>query len=397
MAEHAIQQSLATSNEDFLPLSRPSITEQDIENVAAVLRSGWITTGPRAAELEQRFCDLTGCGNAVALSSATAGMHLLLHAHGIGPGDEVITPSLTWVSIINLVAACGAKPVFADVDRDTLMTTAPMIEPLVTERTRLVMPVHFAGAPLDLVPLRALSTRHGIPLVEDAAHAVGTAYHGQPIGHGGTAIFSLHAIKNITTAEGGMFCSNDAALAEKIRRLKFHGLGVDAYDRQTLGRTPQAEVVEPGFKYNLPDMNAVLALGQLDRLEAINARRAELAALYHDQLAIIDEIIPLGLPDYSMKHAWHLFVVRLDINRAGISRDEFMAALKDRGIGTGLHFRPVHTHKYYRERMPVPDGQLPNTDWNSDRIMSLPLFPDMRDTDVSRVVTAIKSVLMEGS
>ncbi len=385
-----------TEQNAFLPLSRPSITEQDIDNVVAVLRSGWITTGPKAAEFEQRFCELTGAAHAIALSSATAGMHLLLHAYGIGPGDEVITPSLTWVSMVNLVTACGATPVFVDIDRNHLMTTAAMIEPLITERTRLIVPVHFAGAPLDMSPLRALSKKYGIAVVEDAAHAVGTTYRGEPVGRHGTAIFSFHAIKNITTAEGGMFCTDDAALAARIRSLKFHGLGVDAYDRETHGRAPQAEVLEPGYKYNLADLNAVLGLGQLSRLGAINQRRTELAAQYLDELKPIDEVMPLAAPDYPHTHAWHLFVIRLDIDRAGTSRDDFMAALKIMGIGTGLHFRAVHTHKFYRERMPVPKGGLPNTEWNSDRIVSLPLFPDMGPADIRRVVTAIKSVLAGG-
>jgi len=300
---------------------------------------------------------------------------------------------LTWVSTVNLIVLSGATPVFVDVERDTLMTSAELIEPLLTERTRLIVPVHFAGAALDLEPLRALARGRGIALVEDAAHALGTRYRGEAVGGRGTAIFSFHPIKNITTGEGGMLCTDDQALAARIRSLKFHGLGVDAFDRETQGRAPQAEVLEPGYKYNLPDMNAALGIAQLARLEVMNRRRAELAAQYQEQLASLEEILPLGLPDYPMEHAWHLFVVRLDVERAGVSRDDFMAALKDRGIGSGLHFRAVHTQKYYREQMPVPPGRLPNTEWNSERICSLPLFPDMRDEDVTRVVAAIKRML----
>lgn len=384
----------ATVNQQpFLPLSRPSISEREIEAVTDVLRSGWITTGPKAAELEQRICEYTGAAHAVALTSATAGMHLLLHALGIGPGDEVITPSMTWVSTVNLITLSGAKPVFVDVDRDTLMTRADLVEPLITSRTRLIVPVHFAGAALELDALRSLAAEHGIPMVEDAAHALGTRYRDETIGERGTSIFSFHPIKNITTGEGGMFCTDDDALAESVRRLKFHGLGVDAFDRETHGRAPQAEVLEPGFKYNMPDMNAVLGIGQLARLDQLNRRRAELAALYNDRLADVDEITPLGLPPYQMQHAWHLYVVRLDIERTGLSRDDFMESLKSRGIGTGLHFRAAHEQKYYREQMAVEAGRLENTVWNSARICSLPLFPDMQDTDVERVVDAVKSVL----
>jgi UDP-4-amino-4-deoxy-L-arabinose-oxoglutarate aminotransferase len=378
---------------EFLPLSRPSISAEEIAAVVEVLQSGWITTGPKAAALEQAFCAFTGCQHAIALSSATAGMHLLLHAMDIGPGDEVITPSMTWVSTVNMIVARGATPVFVDIERDTLMTSAALIEPLITERTRLMVPVHFAGAALDLEPLRALASKHQVPMVEDAAHATGTYYRQQPVGQQGSSIFSFHPIKNITTGEGGMFCSDDAALAERIRRLKFHGLGVDAFDRETLGRSPQAEVLEPGFKYNLPDMNAVLGLGQLARLQEMNQRRAELSAQYLEQLASVTELAPLSMPEYPMQHAWHLFVVRLDVEAAGISRDDFIARLKTLGIGAGLHFRAVHGQKYYREQLPTAPGLLPNTEWNSERIFSLPLFPDMHDSDVTRVVDAIKTVL----
>ncbi len=380
---------------DFLPFSRPSITEQDIAAVAEVLRSGWITTGPKTTDFEQRFCEYVGCRDAVALSSATAGMHLALKALNIGPGDEVITPSITWVSTVNLIVLAGAKPVFTDVERDTLMVSRESVESCLTARTRAILPVHFAGAPADIEPLRPLATAGGIPLIEDAAHALGTHYHGRHVGSSGMAIFSFHPIKNITTGEGGMFCSDDEDLLERIKRLKFHGLGVDAYDRQTQGRSPQAEVLEPGYKYNLTDIAAVLGSGQLARVDAFNARRTDLAMRYRERLAEIEEILPLADPAYPMKHAWHLFIVRLDIGKVGVTRDEFMLRLKRRNIGTGLHFRAVHLQKYYREIMGMRRGTLPNTEWNSDRICSLPLFPDMTERDVDDVVEAIKTVLHE--
>jgi UDP-4-amino-4-deoxy-L-arabinose-oxoglutarate aminotransferase len=381
-------------NKPFIPLSKPSISEDEITAVADVLRSGWITTGAKNAELEQLVCDITGARYAVALSSATAGMHLLLKALDIGPGDEVITPSMTWVSTANQIELCGATPVFVDVNRDTLMVEADMIEPLITERTRLIVPVHYAGAALDLAPLRQLAEKHGIPLVEDAAHAIGTRYDGQPVGQSGTAIFSFHPIKNITTGEGGMFCTDDGKLAEKIRQLRFHGLGVDAFDRETQGRSPQAEVLTPGYKYNLPDMNAVLGIGQLKRLDDLNNRRTEIARLYTDLLSEIDEIQPLQVPDYTMTHCWHLYIIRLDIESMAIGRDGFMQALKEKQVGSGLHFRATHTQKYYREKY-TDTVVLPDTEWNSERICSLPLYPDMTDDDVYRVVDTIKQVIAE--
>jgi UDP-4-amino-4-deoxy-L-arabinose-oxoglutarate aminotransferase len=381
---------------EFLPFSRPSITEQDIAAVGEVLRSGWITTGPKTTEFEQKFREYVGCPAAVALCSATAGMHVALKALNLGSGDEVVTPSMTWVSTVNLIVLAGAKPVFADVDRDTLMVTPESVESCLTERTRAVIPVHFAGAPADIEPIRQLTEARGIALIEDAAHAVGTRYRGRHVGSQGTSIFSFHPIKNITTGEGGMLCSDDESLLERVRRLKFHGLGVDAYDRQTQGRSPQAEVIEPGYKYNMTDIAAVLGLRQLARVDALNAKRAELAGLYRRRLAGIEEIIPLHDPPYPMQHAWHLFIVRLDVEKAGLTRDEFMKELKQRNIGTGLHFRAVHLQKYYRECMGMRRGMLPNTEWNSDRICSLPLFPDMTSQDVDDVVTAIRGVLYHG-
>jgi UDP-4-amino-4-deoxy-L-arabinose-oxoglutarate aminotransferase len=383
----------SSGSADFLPFSRPSITAADIAAVNAVLKSGWITTGSACAELERRFASFTGCKHAVALTSATAGMHLLLHALGVGPGDEVITPSMTWVSTVNLITLVGANPVFVDIDRDTLMTTPDRVDAAVTDRTKLIIPVHFAGATLDLEPLRKVADRSGIPLIEDAAHAAGSAYQGQPIGRRGTAVFSLHPIKNFTTGEGGIVCTDSEALASRVRALRFHGLRSDTFQRETQGRAPQAEVVEPGFKYNLPDMNAALGASQLTRLAAMNRKRQLLAERYHELLAEVEGIASLGLPAHEQTHAWHLFIVRVDPEKAGLSRDAFMQQLKGRGIGTGLHFRAAHTHQFYRATK--PRHSLANTEWNSERVCSLPLFPDMQLSDVDRVVAVIRSVLQE--
>jgi UDP-4-amino-4-deoxy-L-arabinose-oxoglutarate aminotransferase len=379
--------------ENFLPFCVPSITERDVKAVTDVLTSGWITTGKKNARFEEDFCAYTGSEHSVALASATAGMHLLLKALNIGPGDEVITASMTWVSTVNLIALSGATPVFADVDRDTLMVTPESVKARLSDKTRLIIPVHYAGAPADLDGLREVATAAGVPLVEDAAHAIGTRYRDQHIAAQGTAIFSFHPIKNITTGEGGMFCTDDPNLAERIRRLKFHGLGVDAFDRQTQGRAPQAEVLEPGFKYNMTDISAALGIEQLARVDEFNRLRREHVQAYREKLAGIDELMPLAEPLYPGTHAWHLFIVRLDIDKVGMSRREFMEALKQRNIGTGLHFLAAHTQKYYRENMPQPEGLLANTEWNSDRILSLPLFPDLTSEDINDVVDAIKDVL----
>lgn len=371
---------------DFLPFSRPSMGDAELAALREVLQSGWITTGPKNQALEEAFCALTGNRHAIAVSSATGGMHVTLMALGISAGDEVITPSQTWVSTLNMICLIGATPVMIDVDPENLMITPEAVEAVITPRTKAIVPVHYAGAPVDIDAIRAIAERHGIPVIEDAAHAAGTYYKGRHVGWRGTAIFSFHAIKNMTCAEGGLVVTDDDELAARIRSLKFHGLGVDAYDRQTLGRAPQAEVISPGFKYNLADINAALALVQLDKLAAANQRRAAIAQRYLRELAYTP-FRPLAVPSWEHQHAWHLFIIRVDEAACGISRDALMEKLKAMGIGTGLHFRAAHTQKYYRERF--PDVSLPHTEWNSARICSIPLFPDMTDDDVTRVISAL--------
>ncbi|HEK0788933.1 TPA: UDP-4-amino-4-deoxy-L-arabinose aminotransferase [Proteus mirabilis] len=376
----------------FLPFSRPAIGDEEIKAVEDVLRSGWITTGPQNHQLEQDFCEKFGSKHAIAICSATAGMHVVLMAMGIGAGDEVITPSQTWVSTMNIITLLGAEPVMIDVDRDTLMVSAEDVKKAITPRTKAIIPVHYAGAPCDLDALRKVAEEAGIPLIEDAAHAIGTRYKNEWIGEKGTSIFSFHAIKNVTCAEGGLVVTDNDELANRVRCLKFHGLGVDAFDRQIQGRKPQAEVVEPGYKYNLSDIHAVIAVVQLGRLDEMNAKRAELVALYREKLKD-SPLEMLSVPEYSHLHANHLFMVRVDKNACGIDRDAFMEKLKQKDIGTGLHFRAAHTQKYYRERYPALS--LPQSEWNSATLCSLPLFPDMSNEDVIRVVDAINEILSE--
>lgn len=376
----------------FLPFSRPAIGDEEIKAVEDVLRSGWITTGPQNHQLEQDFCEKFGSKHAIAICSATAGMHVVLMAMGIGAGDEVITPSQTWVSTMNIITLLGAKPVMIDVDRDTLMVSAEDVKKAITPRTKAIIPVHYAGAPCDLDALRKVAEEAGIPLIEDAAHAIGTRYKNEWIGEKGTSIFSFHAIKNVTCAEGGLVVTDNDELANRVRCLKFHGLGVDAFDRQIQGRKPQAEVVEPGYKYNLSDIHAAIAVVQLRRLDEMNAKRAELVALYREKLKD-SPLEMLSVPEYSHLHANHLFMVRVDKNACGIDRDAFMEKLKQKDIGTGLHFRAAHTQKYYRERYPALS--LPQSEWNSATLCSLPLFPDMSNEDVIRVVDAINEILSE--
>lgn len=374
---------------EFLPFSRPSMGDEEFAALKEVLQSGWITTGPKNQQLEEAFCTLTGNRHAIAVSSATGGMHVTLMALDIGPGDEVITPSQTWVSTLNMIELLGATPVMIDVEHDTLMVTPEAVAAAITPKTKAIIPVHYAGAPCDIDGIRAVAEQHGIPVIEDAAHAAGTYYKGHHVGGKGTAIFSFHAIKNMTCAEGGLVVTDNDQLANRIRSLKFHGLGVDAYDRQTHGRAPQAEVISPGFKYNLADINAAIALVQLNKLPEANRKREAIAQRYLKELADTP-FQPLTIPAWPHQHAWHLFIIRVDEARCGISRDGLMEQLKAQGIGTGLHFRAAHTQKYYRER--YPNLSLPNTEWNSARICSLPLFPDMTHDDTTRVISALRKL-----
>ena len=377
--------------DDFLPFARPSISDADIQAVTDVLRSGWITTGKCCGELEQAMSRRLGGAHVVAATSGTAVMDLVLRALDIGPGDEVITPSMTWVSTVNLIVQRGATPVFVDIDRDTLLMGPEHLEPALTNCTRAVIPVHYCGAPCDMDSIRSMCLSRGVHCIEDAAHAIGTQYKGTEVGTTGTAIFSLHPIKTITTGEGGLLATDDAQLAQRVRRLRFHGLEADAHDREGSGRSPQAQVVEPGMKSNLPDMNAALGVSQLKRLDAFIDRRNELVQQYHAGLSAIAGVTPIADPPWPHRHGRHLMVVRIDSDR-----DAFMAALKQFNIGSGLHFLAAHTHTWYREHFSSVLGTLDNTEYNSSCICSLPLFPDMSNADVDDVLDAIRASLACG-
>ena len=377
--------------ESLLPFTRPSIGDAEVAAVRETLLSGWITGGPRTAEFEEKFSASVGATHGVAVSSATAGFHLLFRALGIGPGDEVVTPSLTWPSAVNAMEHVGARVVFADIDSATLQLDVASVRACVTERTRAIVPVHFAGQPVDLDGFRALAAETGAVLIEDAAHAVGTEFRGSPVGGGASlAVFSFHAIKNLTTGEGGMITTNDEALAAKLRRLRFHGLDQDAWSRHG-GEPGTYDLVEPSGKFVLTDLQASLGLAQLERLPGFLAARAAFAERYDDGLA---ELTGLRLPQrvpYDAKHAWHLYTVL--VTRGG--RAAFRKELRNRNICTGLHFLPVHGLSYYRERYPDAASRLQQTDRVGEQIVSLPLFPDMTERDVDDVIDVVCSVLAE--
>jgi UDP-4-amino-4-deoxy-L-arabinose-oxoglutarate aminotransferase len=298
--------------EDFLPLNKPSIGEGEIAAVTECLKSRWITTGSFCAAFEKQFQTLTGADHAVSVASATAGMHLVLLALGIGPGDEVITPSMTFASTVNMIALLGARPVFCDIHYDTVNIDETAIEPCITSRTRAIIPVHFAGAPVDMDKIMGVADRHGLEVIEDAAHAVGTRYRGTHAGgFGGIAIFSFHPLKNITTGEGGMITHGDDLLDKRLRTLRFHGIERDAWKRYGKGGNPEYDIEEPGYKYNLTDIQAALGVAQLRRLDEFNGRRSALVRLYRDNLKELDGLDLPVEPLYPHTHSHHLFVVKI--------------------------------------------------------------------------------------
>ncbi|MFB3924692.1 MAG: DegT/DnrJ/EryC1/StrS family aminotransferase [Syntrophales bacterium] len=378
---------------DFLALSRPSIDGEEIESVTRCMKSGWITTGPVCRSFEEKFMELTGAAGAVSLSSATAGMHLVLSALGLGRTEEIITPSMTFASTINMITLTGAKPVFVDVDYGTLNIDCDLIEEKITDRTKAIIPVHFAGAPVDMDKILAIAGKYNLKVIEDAAHAAGTYYKGVHAGgFGGIAIFSFHPLKNITTGEGGMITLNDGELERKLRLFRFHGIERDAWKRYGKGGNPQYDITVPGFKYNLTDMQAALGMAQLSRLDEFNSRRRRLAELYLNGLAGARGIDLPAVPDYPHTHAWHLFVIKV----LSMDRERFMQRLSEYNIGYGVHYPACHLLDYVRDRFGTGKGMLRNTENAAGRVVSLPLYPAMKDEDVFYVCDAIKEILRYG-
>ena len=379
-----------------LPFSRPHISEAAIQEVGEVLRSGWITSGPKVLQFEQDFATYTGAAHALAVSSATAGLDLVFQALELKSGDEVITPSINWVSGPNTIELNGGRTVFCEIDPTTLNLDLSSVERLLTPRTRAVMPVHFAGAPCNLDGLRRLLHGRGVMLIEDAAHAAGARYRGVPIGGDSeVAVFSFHPTKNLTTAEGGMVTCASSDFAAKLRVLRFHGIRKDAWKNHGRSGKDLYQVLTPGRKYNLTDIQAVLGIHQLRELDQHNAARARLAALYGRLLAGSRILTPLALPDPGQcTHAWHIYIVLLDLARLGLARAEVVERLELAGIGTALHFPAVHSQSYYAAR--YPDTRLPVSDDIGARLLTIPLFPGMTERDAERVAGALRALEQAG-
>ena len=379
----------------FLPFARPDIGDAEIAAVTEAMRSGWVTTGPVTRQFEQNLVDYLGGGlQGVAVNSATAGLHLALEALGIGPGDEVIAPTLTFTATVEVVRYLEADAVLVDVDPVTLNIDPEKIRAAITPRTKAIMPVHYGGLACDMDAILAIAQEHGLKVVEDAAHALPTTWRGALVGQlqSDVTVFSFYANKTITTGEGGMAVTRDAALAQRMRVMRLHGMNRDAFDRFT-SKTPAwyYEVVAPGFKYNLTDTAAALGLVQLQRLPQFVQRREALAQRYHAQLAGLPLVLPATALAGDM-HAWHLYVVRLAPG-ARLGRDALIQALSDRGIGTSVHYVPLHRHPYWRDRYGLTPEQFPQADAAYHAMLSLPLFTSMSDADQARVIAALHELL----
>jgi dTDP-4-amino-4,6-dideoxygalactose transaminase len=368
---------MRTRRDTPLGFQPPAIGDEEVAAVAETLRSGWLTTGPRAALLEERLAEYLAVPHVLAVSSGTAAMHLALLAVGVGPGDEVITSPITWPATANVIEHTGATPVFCDVREDDLNLDATILPSLVTERTKVILPVHLAGQPCDLDPIHAL----GLPVVEDAAHALESRYRGRKLGGLSDATcFSLYATKNLAAGEGGLVATPRDDVADAVREMRLTRRGDGArYDQRT-----------PGFKANLPDVLAAIALVQLDKLELHGAIRARQVGLYDEGLADLDGIEPLAR-DRRDTHALHLYVVRIDAGRAGATRDEYQRALKKEGVATSIHFLPVHRLTWYRERYPE-QPRLPVAEQAGEEVLSLPLSPAHSDEYIIDAIDALRRV-----
>ena len=376
---------------DQIPFYSPPITQAEIAAVTEALASGWLTMGHKVLEFEQAFARYTGSEHAVAVSSCTAALHLALLVAGIGPQDEVITTPLTFCATAEAIEYCGATPVLADIQPDTLNIAPEAIAARVTARTKAILPVHYAGQACDMDEIRALAAEHGLAVIEDAAHAAGSSYKGVRVGNLGEATaFSFYATKNLTTGEGGMVTTNNAAWADKMRLLRLHGMNRDAWQRYSAAGSWYYEVTDLGFKYNTTSFQAAMGCVQLARLEELNQRRREICAQYDAAFAQVEAVQPLALRP-EREHSGHLYVLQIDNQKSALNRDALIEALKAEGIGTSVHFIPLHYHPYYAQHHGWKRRDYPVAEEAFERILSLPLYPDMTDAQVECVCRQVRA------
>ena len=387
---------MSTQPQAFLPYALPEIGEEEITEVVDALRSGWITTGPKARQFEHDFSAFLGDSSlhSLAVNSATAGLHLALEGLGIGPGDEVITTTHTFTATAEVVRYLGADVRLVDIDPATLCIDPKLVEAAITPRTKAIMPVHYAGLAADMPAILAIAQRHGLKVVEDAAHALPSTQGGRLIGtlDSDATVFSFYANKTMTTGEGGMLVTRNAELAQRARVMRLHGMNRDAFDRFT-AKVPSwyYEVVAPGFKYNLTDIAAAMGLHQLKKVRAFQQRRAAIAARFDMAFAGLPLITPPG-PAAGDLHAWHLYALRLGKD-AAITRDRFIESLFEQGIGCSVHYIPLHLHPFWRDRYQLQAAQFPHSQLAYERLISLPIYTRMSDADVDRVIAAVRRAL----
>jgi dTDP-4-amino-4,6-dideoxygalactose transaminase len=378
----------------FLPFNKAFIEEQDIEEVLEVLRSGWLTTGPRVKQFEAAFSQFTGAAHAVALSSCTAALHLALAAVGVSEGDEVIIPTMTFASTGETVLYFKARPVLVDCAPGSFHVDPRKVEAAITNRTKAIVPVHYSGYACDMDAILEIASKHGLKVIEDAAHALPATYKGRMIGTlGDITCFSFYATKTLTTGEGGMVTTENGEYAERIRGLSLHGISKDAWKRYSAEGSWRYDIQEVGYKYNLTDMQAALGLTQLAKREVTHALRTQLADCYKRGLAALDAFETPRIPDH-VTNAWHLYVLQVKPDALRIGRDRVIEELKIRGIGTSVHFIPLHLHSLY-QRLGYREGQFPNAEARFNGAISLPLYPGMTDEDSDRVIAALHDIARE--
>ncbi len=392
MSKPSARNELPPRDDDPLPYGRQSIDDDDVAAVVEALRSDYLTTGPRVGRFEAALARVAGTRHAVALSSGTAALHAAMFALGIGPGDEVIVPAMTFVATANSVVYQGATPVFADVDADTLLLDPAGLESRITSRTRAIVAVDYAGQPCDYACLEEIAAARSLAIVADACHALGASYRGRPVGSLATmSTFSFHPVKHVTTGEGGAVTTDDAERAERMRQFRNHGITADHHQRSAQGSWSY-EMVDLGYNYRITDLQCALGLSQLARLPEWIARRQAIAARYHEAFGELAEVTPLAVRG-QRAHAYHLYVIGLELERLRADRAEVFASLRAEGIGVNVHYLPVHLHPYYVRRLGTGPGLCPVAETAYERILTLPLFPTMSDADVDRVIGAVEKVM----
>ena len=388
----AIEGGKATRN-NFLPFARPLIEQEDIEEVVDTLNSDWLTTGPKTHLFEEEFAKYIGCKYAVAVNSCTAALHISLAALGIGKGDEVITTPYTFISTVNVILQQGAVLVFVDIKPDTFNINPDLIRKKINDKTKAIMPVHFAGQPCEMQKIMKIAKDNNLLVIEDAAHAISAEYEGRKVGNIGDATsFSFYPTKNMTTGEGGMVTTNDEKLANKCKIWSLHGISKDAWKRYSAEGSWYYEIVCPGYKYNMTDIQASLGLHQLEKLNNFQRKREKIVKAYNKAFRDIEEIEIPFVKD-NIKHAWHLYVIKIVSEKLKINRNQFIEALKAENIGTSVHFIPAHLQPYYRDTFGFKKGDFPNAEYAFERVISLPLFPKMSDKDVNDVINSVKKIV----